>query len=97
MTERSRYQEKIIKNYYEQRDNIALQRVQELVTELYLTEGKKRERHWKSLRTHLAKLEVPEATIDHLVDSDNPELVANLVEKLQNLSLIHISEPTRPY
>lgn len=84
MTERSRYQEKIIKNYYEQRDNIALQRVQELVTELYLTEGKKRERHWKSLRTHLAKLEVPEATIDHLVDSDNPELVANLVEKLQN-------------
>ena len=60
------------------------QRVQELVTELYLTEGKKRERHWKSLRTHLAKLEVPEATIDHLVDSDNPELVANLVEKLQN-------------
>ena len=37
MAEHSRYQQNVIKNYYENRENIALQRAQELVTELYLT------------------------------------------------------------
>ena len=42
MAERSRYQQKIISNYYKNRDAISLQRVQEMVTELYLATGKKR-------------------------------------------------------
>lgn len=83
MTERSKHQQKIIKNYYDNREAIALQRVQELVTELYLSEGKKREKHWKSLATHLEKLDVPQSQIDHLIAQDNPELVANLLQKLQ--------------
>ena len=40
MAERSNYQNKVIKNYYDNRENIALQRCQEIVTELYLAEGK---------------------------------------------------------
>ena len=40
MTNYSKFQQNIIKNYYENRDAIALQRVQELVTELYLSEGR---------------------------------------------------------
>ncbi len=43
------HQQKIIKRFYENRDSIALQRAQELVTELYLTEGKKREKVWVTL------------------------------------------------
>lgn len=82
MAERSKYQQKIIRNYYENRESIALQRVQELVTELYLSEGKKRERNWKSLGSHLAKLEVSQKTIDHLISSDDPQLAAQLVQKL---------------
>lgn len=82
MAERSNYQKNIIKNYYENRESISLQRVQELVTELYLTEGKKRKRHWESLVKHLQKLEVKQATIDHLVTQDDPQLVATLVQKL---------------
>lgn len=82
MAERSKYQQKIIKNYYENRETLALQRVQELVTELYLTEGKKRDRHWKSLATHLEKLGVKREQIDHLVGQDNPELVARVIEDL---------------
>ena len=35
MAERSNYQNKVIKNYYDNRENIALQRCQEIVTELY--------------------------------------------------------------
>ena len=86
MAEYSKHQQKIIRNYYENRESIALQRVQELVTELYLAEGKKRAQHWKSLRGHLEKLDVPPSQIEHLVEQDNPELVAQLVKRLMNPS-----------
>ena len=56
MSKRTSYQERAIKNYYNNREAIALQRVQELVTELYLTEGKKRDKHWQNLANHLEKL-----------------------------------------
>ncbi len=82
MTHRSKYQQNIIRNYYDNRDAIALQRAQELVTELYLSTGKGREKHWKNLRVHLEKLGVKPTTIAHLEEQDNPELVANLITKL---------------
>ena len=44
MAERSKYQQNIIRNYYDNRENISLQRAQEIVTELYLSEGKKRQK-----------------------------------------------------
>ena len=82
MTEHSKYQQNVIKNYYENRENIALQRAQELVTELYLTEGKKREKNWERLVGHLQKLEVKQQTIDHLKSQDDPQLVAKLLERI---------------
>ena len=82
MPDRSKYQQKVINNYYQNREGIALQRVQELVTELYLSEGKKRDRNWEHLAGHLEKLGVPKSQIDHLVAQDNPELVAKLVQKM---------------
>ena len=86
MAKRSRYQEGIIRNYYQNRDKIAIQRLQELVTELYLSEGKKRQRHWQSLETHLLKLGVKQATIDHLIQQDDPQLAAQLVQRLESKS-----------
>jgi hypothetical protein len=82
MAEHSKYQQKVIKRYYENRDTIALQRAQELITELYLTTGKKREKHWDSLAGHLAKLGVKPDVISHLRAQDKPELVATLIQKL---------------
>ena len=82
MTKYSKYQQNIIKNYYENRDAIALQRVQELVTERYLSEGKKRQRHWEQVKLHLGKLGVTPAQIDQLVAQDKPELVAAIVQDL---------------
>ena len=82
MTERSKYQNNIIRNYYENRDQISLQRAQELVTELYLSEGKKRQQHWKHLRGHLEKLGVGLKTIAHFEEQDNPELVASMLTKI---------------
>lgn len=84
MAKRSKHQERIIKNYYDNREAIALQRAQELTTELYLSEGKTRERHWKTLVGHLQKLDVPQSQIDHLLQQDDPELVAKLIRRLMD-------------
>jgi hypothetical protein len=77
----SRHQQKIIKNYYDNRESIALQRVQELVTELYLAEGKKREKVWDQLAGHLGKMGIPPDRIAHLRAEDKPELVAKLAQE----------------
>jgi hypothetical protein len=82
MAEYSKYQQKVIKGYYDNRDTIALQRASELVTELYLATGKKREKHWDSLALHLGKLGVKPDVISHLRGQDKPELVATLIQKL---------------
>ena len=82
MAERTKFQQNVIRNYYDNRENISLQRAQEIVTELYLSEGKKRQKHWKSLANHLAKLEVKPETIDRLIKQDDPQAVAELVTKL---------------
>ncbi len=79
----TRYQQGIIKRYYSNRETIQLQKLGELVTELYLAEGKKRGRVWKSAAAAMQKLGVPQARIDHLVAQGKPELLANLVKELQ--------------
>jgi hypothetical protein len=79
--QRSRYQEKIIKDYYRNRDAIGLQKAQEAVTELYLSEGKKRATVWKRLASHLEKIGLPAEQIQHLEQEDDPELVANVLKK----------------
>ncbi len=82
MAEYSKYQQNIIKNYYEHADQIALQRLSELVTELYLAEGKARAKHWKNLVGVLQKLKIPATRIEHLREKDDPALLAKLVEEL---------------
>ncbi len=82
MAEYTKFQQKVIKNYYDNREGVALQRVQELVTELYLSEGKKLEKNWESLGLHLGKLGIKPDVIEHLQKQRKPELVATLVKKL---------------
>jgi hypothetical protein len=79
----SPYQQRIIKRYYKNQGPIQLQRLAEMVTELYLAEGKKRERIWTSIVTAMQKLEVPQSRIDHLVKQNNPALVAEIVKELE--------------
>ena len=82
MPRRSSYQQRVIRDYYQNRDDIMLQRLGELVSELYLAEEKARERVWKRVATALEKLKVPAKQIRHVVQSDNPTLVANLLKRL---------------
>jgi hypothetical protein len=76
-------QQKIIKRYYDNIDTIALQRLSDLVGELYLSEGKKKEKAWQSVLKAMEKLEVPKARIEHLMTQKNPLLIAELVKQLQ--------------
>lgn len=82
MAERTNYQKNIIRNYYENRENIALQRAQEIVTELYLSEGKQRQKYWKQLKTHLSKLGTKQEVIDSLIQQDDPQKAALIIERL---------------
>jgi hypothetical protein len=82
MAKRSNYQDRVIRNYYQNRDEIMLQRLGELVTDLFLAEGKTKVRLWKRVAEILEKLKIPKDQIQHLVRSDNPTLVANVLKKL---------------
>jgi hypothetical protein len=82
MAQRTPYQDRIIRNYYQNLDTIAVQRLGELITDLYLAEGKSRTRLWQRAETLLGKLKIPAQRVQQIVKSDNPTLLANLVQEL---------------
>jgi hypothetical protein len=77
------HQQKIIKRYYDNREDIGRQRLAELVSELYLSEGKRRQRVWKQVTAAMETLGVPAWRIEHLAKQDNPALVAELVKEFE--------------
>ena len=83
MADLSPHQQKIVKRYYENLDSNARQKLAELVSDLYLATGKKRQTVWKSIESALQKLSIPQSRIDHLKAQDKPELVAEVVKELQ--------------
>ncbi|HJZ58341.1 MAG TPA: hypothetical protein VKE74_25590 [Gemmataceae bacterium] len=82
MEDYTRHQQKIIKRYYQNLDQIALQRLSELVADLYLAEGKKRDKLWESAAGCMQKLKVPQQRIDHLLAQKDPKMLARLVSEL---------------
>jgi hypothetical protein len=83
-TDYTPYQQKIIKRYYDNQDTIQLQRLAELVSELYLAEGKKLERAWEAAATAMQKLGVPQTRVEHLRKQAQPGLVAEVVKEWEN-------------
>ncbi len=81
MKERSPYQQRVIKDYYKNREAIALQRLGELVTELYLAEGKRREKVWERIAAALENLGLKQERIEHLRKQDKPEVLARVLEE----------------
>ena len=82
MADYSPYQQKIIKRYYQNFDEIKHQRLSELATELYLAEGKKRDRLWGQVEQTLRKLEFPESRIAHLMEKRDPALLVGVLKEL---------------
>ena len=82
VAELTKYQQSIVKNYYANLDTALLQRLGEQVTDLYLAEGRTRDRLWTRIVASLAKLGVPQARIDALRGSDDARRLAALVQEL---------------
>ncbi len=82
MAELSKYQQSIVKNYYENLDTALVQRLGEEGTDLYLAEGKKRAKLWESIAKTLVKVGVPQKRIDHVVASDDARQLATLLQEL---------------
>jgi hypothetical protein len=82
MSKRTPYQDRVIRDYYKNQDSILLQRLGDLVTDLYLAEGAKRAKIWTRVSDILEKLKVPQDRARHLIASDNPALLAGLLKEL---------------
>ena len=82
MAEFTPYQEKVVRRYYQNRDLLAEQRLGELVSEIFLAQGKKREQLWKSAAAALVKVGLPQARIDHILEKRDPALLATVMKEL---------------
>ena len=82
MADHTPYQQKIIKRYYQNFDALKSQRLSELATDLYLAEGKKRDRLWKQVEDCLTRLEFPATRIEHLLQVRDPSLLPGIIKEL---------------
>ena len=80
----SNYQKQVIGRYYDNREQIDHQKLSELVTNLYLAVGKKRAKFWETARDAMKRLNVPDSRIDHVISSDDPVNLAEVVNDLQS-------------
>lgn len=79
----SRHQKGIVKRYYEHKDTIALGKLQEIVSELYLAESEaKRRKLWASAALALKNAGASPADIDRLTTEDDPAKLASLITRL---------------
>lgn len=96
MADYSNHQRKLINRYYENRDDIMLTKVQELVTELYLAESQaKKDRLWERVRKALANLKIKPTVIEHVVASKDPAILASNLQDWLKGAVPKASPPSR--
>ena len=83
----SKHQQGIIKRYYDNRESIDGEKLSELVTNLYLSEGKKKEKMWKTAEDIMTRLKVPAERVRHVIASADPAILAEVVKDLQSGAL----------
>ena len=76
------YQKHVIRNYYENRDHLMLQRLSEVVSDLFLAEGETKQRRlWASAEKALRNLKVPSDRIARILESQDVHLLAEVVKE----------------
>jgi hypothetical protein len=80
--EYSRYQQKVIKRYYDNRDQVDEQRLSELVANLYLASDKKRAKLWETARELMERLNVPASRIAHVIKTGDAAILAEVVKDI---------------
>ena len=75
--EYSEYQKKVFSDYYNNLDTIMLQKLSELVMELYLADSQaKKDRLWQRAYKAMVNIRVPSAIIDHIMQKKDVEILA---------------------
>jgi hypothetical protein len=73
----SNCQKEIVSRYYEHLDTIMLQKLGELVTDLYLADtDAKQNRLWQRAQQAMTKLKVPPAIVNHIMEKRDIEILA---------------------
>ncbi len=73
----SKYQQDVISRYYDNIESISLQRLGELLSELYLAESaSKKERLWQRVKKAMEQLKVPPKIIAHIMAKRDVEILA---------------------
>lgn len=71
------HQKKIVERYYDRRDEISLENLSRLVSELYLADSdKKRDRLWERVAAAMKNLKIKEALAAHILAKRSPEVLA---------------------
>ena len=82
--EYTKYQQKVISRYYDNREQIDEQRLSELVTSLYLTTtDKQKKKLWESADDLMTRLKLPKSRIEHVLAKQDPAILAEVVKELQ--------------
>ena len=82
MKRRSTYRDKIIRNYYENRDSLMLQSLGEIVSELYLASNDtKRGQLWRRAETALRNLKIAETEIARILQQHDLGALAKVVSR----------------
>ncbi|MBN2377387.1 MAG: hypothetical protein JXD22_13370 [Sedimentisphaerales bacterium] len=75
--EYSKHQQKVIKRYYDNLDSIKLQKLQELVTDLYLAKDTpKEEKLWDRAEKAMLQLKIKPKIIEHIMVKRSVEVLA---------------------
>jgi hypothetical protein len=73
----SEHQQNIISKYYSNLDTLMLQKLQALVSELYLADSDaKKDRLWKRVQQAMENLKVPSPIMEHIMRTRDVEVLA---------------------
>lgn len=86
------HQEKIVKRYYAHHDTIQVNKLEELVSELWLAQAegdpdlkaKALNRLWKRVRTALDRLDIPASGVEQVCQARDVQALARLVKQAQS-------------
>lgn len=79
----TQYQKKVIRNFYDNKDLRLVQKLGELISNLYLeTSEKKKETGWKKIKKMLTDLNVHPGEVEYLTKDKNLSTISKKLEEV---------------
>ncbi len=79
----TKYQQKAIRNFYDNKDLLLVQKLGELVSNLYLeTSEKKKETGWKKIKKMLTDLKVHPGEVEYLTKEKNLSMISKKLDEI---------------